>query len=59
MRLQYIKRALQHVTADSKKEVVSDFYSMIYDIYHSKIKWQRFAQRLCFGIQPFKYWSIE
>lgn len=32
------QRALQHVTADSKKEVVSDFYSMMGDIYHSKDK---------------------
>lgn len=30
------RNALTHVTKDSKKEVVSDFYSIMGDIYHSK-----------------------
>ncbi len=30
------QKALEHVTADSKKEVVSDFYTIIGDAYHSK-----------------------
>ena len=30
------KRALEHTTADSKKEVVSDFYSILGDIYHTQ-----------------------
>lgn len=34
--LNVYKKALTHVTADSKKEVVSDFYSMMGDIYHTK-----------------------
>ena len=28
------KRALEHTTADSKKEIVSDFYSILGDMYH-------------------------
>ncbi len=34
--LNIYKKGLTHVTADSKKEVVSDFYSMLGDIYHTK-----------------------
>lgn len=34
--LDVYKKALTHVTAESKKEVVSDFYSMMGDIYHTK-----------------------
>lgn len=30
------KRALQHTTADTRKEVISDFYSIMGDIYHTK-----------------------
>ena len=30
------KRALEHTTADSKKEVVSDFYSILGDMYHTQ-----------------------
>lgn len=30
------QKALEHVTEDSKKEVVSDFYAIIGDTYHSK-----------------------
>lgn len=30
------QKALEHVTEDSKKEVVSDFYSIIGDAYHTK-----------------------
>lgn len=30
------KRALEHMTADSKKEVVSDFYSILGDMYHTQ-----------------------
>lgn len=30
------KRALEQVTSDSKKEVVSDFYSILGDMYHTK-----------------------
>ena len=30
------KRALEHTTADSKKEIVSDFYSILGDIYHTQ-----------------------
>lgn len=30
------KKALTHITADSKPELVSDFYSMLGDIYHTK-----------------------
>ena len=29
-------KALEHVTADSKKEVVSDFYTILADAYHTK-----------------------
>lgn len=32
------KKALEHVTDNSKKEVVSDFYAIIGDIYHTKNK---------------------
>lgn len=31
------KKALKHVTPDSKKEVVSDFYALIGDVYYSKL----------------------
>lgn len=34
--LSVTKRALEHTTADSKKEVISDFYSIMGDIYHTK-----------------------
>lgn len=30
------KRALEHTTADSKKEIVSDFYSILGDMYHTQ-----------------------
>ena len=30
------KRALDHTTADSKKEIVSDFYSILGDMYHTQ-----------------------
>lgn len=30
------KRALEHKTADSKKEIVSDFYSILGDMYHTQ-----------------------
>lgn len=30
------KRALNHITPESRKEVVSDFYSILGDMYHSK-----------------------
>lgn len=30
------RKALTHITADSKKEVVSDFYSILGDAYHTK-----------------------
>ena len=29
-------RALEHVTADTQKEVISDFYSIMGDVYHTK-----------------------
>jgi tetratricopeptide (TPR) repeat protein len=31
------KKALTHVTSDSKKEVVSDFYALLGDVYYSKL----------------------
>lgn len=34
--LSVTKRALQHTTADTRKEVISDFYSIMGDIYHTK-----------------------
>lgn len=34
--LSVCSRALEHVTADTRKEVVSDFYSIMGDIYHTK-----------------------
>lgn len=36
--LSICKRALQHTTPDSKKEIVSDFYSIMGDMYHTKDK---------------------
>ena len=30
------KRALEHTTADTKKEIVSDFYSILGDMYHTQ-----------------------
>lgn len=33
--LSVCKKALDHVNSDSKKEVISDFYSIIGDVYHS------------------------
>ena len=30
------KRALEHTTADSKKETVSEFYSILGDMYHTQ-----------------------
>lgn len=36
--LSVCKRALQHTTPDSKKEIVSDFYSIMGDMYHTKDK---------------------
>lgn len=30
------RKALTHITADSKKDVVSDFYSILGDVYHTK-----------------------
>ena len=30
------KRSLEHTTADSKKEIVSDFYSILGDMYHTQ-----------------------
>ena len=32
------KRALEHTTADSKKEIVSDFYSILGDMYHTQMQ---------------------
>ena len=34
--LSVCSRALEHVTADTRKEVISDFYSIMGDIYHTK-----------------------
>lgn len=34
------KRALKHTTPDSKKEIVSDFYSIMGDMYHTKKQMQ-------------------
>ena len=34
--LSVCSRALEHVTADTQKEVISDFYSIMGDIYHTK-----------------------
>lgn len=34
--LSVCNKALQHVTADTRKELVSDFYSIMGDIYHTK-----------------------
>lgn len=34
--LSVCNKALQHVTADTQKELVSDFYSIMGDIYHTK-----------------------
>lgn len=34
--LSVTKRALQHTTADTRKEIISDFYSIMGDIYHTK-----------------------
>lgn len=31
------KKALTHVTSDSKKEVISDFYALMGDVYYSKL----------------------
>ncbi|NLI36003.1 MAG: tetratricopeptide repeat protein [Bacteroidales bacterium] len=31
------KKALRHVTSDSKKEVISDFYALMGDVYYSKL----------------------
>lgn len=36
--LSVCERALQHTTPDSKKEIVSDFYSIMGDMYHTKDK---------------------
>lgn len=36
--LSICERALQHTTPDSKKEIVSDFYSIMGDMYHTKDK---------------------
>ena len=35
------RKALQHVTKDSKKEIVSDFYSIIGDAYHTKCQMEQ------------------
>ena len=34
--LSVCSRALEHVTADTRKEVISDFYSIMGDVYHTK-----------------------
>ena len=34
--LSVCNRALEHITADTRKEVISDFYSIMGDIYHTK-----------------------
>jgi tetratricopeptide (TPR) repeat protein len=34
--LSVCSRALEHVTADTQKEVISDFYSIMGDVYHTK-----------------------
>lgn len=34
--LSVCNRALEHITPDTRKEVISDFYSIMGDIYHSK-----------------------
>lgn len=34
--LSVCNKALEHITADTKKEIVSDFYSIMGDIYHTK-----------------------
>ena len=34
--LSVCNRALEHITPDTRKEVISDFYSIMWDIYHTK-----------------------
>ncbi|GAE15284.1 hypothetical protein JCM6292_1538 [Bacteroides pyogenes JCM 6292] len=34
--LNVVRRALEHVTTDTRKELISDFYAMMGDMYHTK-----------------------